>query len=146
MLSKTQVFIFLCVYLLITSLFVFRLLKNCRQVLFSGRKNASIDYFGAKIALINEKTIPYSFGRYIFINREDYNNGQIANEIILHEWAHILQRHSWDIVFIELLIAFGWFNPVFFLYRSKIRQNPNFLPIVRLYIPIRNLFPPIKLF
>jgi len=25
------------------------------------------------------------------------------------------------------MIAFGWFNPVFYLYRSKIRQNHEFL-------------------
>ena len=114
-------------YILITSLFLLRLLKNCWQVLALGRKNVLIDYHGAKIALINEKTVPYSFGRYIFINKDDYNNGRIADEIILHEWAHFHQRHSWDIVFIELLIAFGWFNPVFYLYRNKIRQNHEFL-------------------
>ena len=117
----------LSVYILITSLFLLRLLKNCWQVLSLGQKNALIDYHGAKIALINEKTVPYSFGQYIFINKEDYSNGQIADEIVLHEWAHFHQGHSWDIVFIELLIAFGWFNPVFYLYRNKIRQNHEFL-------------------
>ena len=115
------------VYVLITSLFMFRLLKNSWQMLARGRKNASMDYHEAKIALINEKTVPHSFGRYIFINREDYNNGRVADEIIRHEWAHVSQRHTWDIVFIELLIAFGCFNPVFYLYRSKIRQNHEFL-------------------
>jgi hypothetical protein len=86
-----------------------------------------MDYRDAKIALVNEKTIPHSFGRYIFVNREDYINGRIADEIIAHEWTHVQQRHTWDIMFIELLIAFGWFNPVFYLYRSKIRQNHEFL-------------------
>ena len=119
--------LFLYAYILITSLFLLRLLKNCWQVHTLGRKNALIDYHGAKIALINEKTVPYNFGRYIFINKEDYDNGRIADEIILHEWAHFHQKHSWDIVFIELLIVFGWFNPVFYLYRSKIRQNHEFL-------------------
>jgi hypothetical protein len=119
--------LFLSVYILITSLFLFRLLKNCRQIIVLGRKNASIDYYGAKIVLINKKSVPHSFGRYIFINREDYVNGRIADEIILHEWTHVHQRHSWDIVFVELLIAFGWFNPIFYLYRNKIRQNHEFL-------------------
>ncbi len=119
--------LFLSVYMLITSFFLFRLLKNCWQILILGRKNALIDHFGAKIALVSEKSVPHSFGRYIFVNKEDYDNGQIADEIIQHEWTHIHQRHSWDIVFIELLIAFGWFNPVFYLYRNKIRQNHEFL-------------------
>lgn len=126
-LSINYSLLFLSVYVLITLLFLFRLLKNCRQILLLGRKNAMIDYYGAKVALINEKSVPHSFGRYIFINREDYDNGRIEDEIIRHEWTHIHQRHSWDIVFIELLIAFGWFNPVFYLYRNKIRQNHEFI-------------------
>ena len=117
----------LSVYVLVTSLLLFRLLRNCLQMLARGRKYACMDYRDARIALMEEKFAPHSFGRYIFINREDYENGRIADEIIAHEWAHVRQRHTWDIVFIELLMAFGWFNPVFYLYRSKIRQNHEFL-------------------
>ena len=119
--------IILSVYVLITSLFIFRLLKNSWFMLARGKKNALVDYYGAKIALMDEKNVPHSFGKYIFINWEDYDNGRVADEIVVHEWAHVRQRHTWDIVFIELLIAFGWFNPVFYLYKSKIRQNHEFL-------------------
>ena len=114
-------------YIVITLLFLFRLLRNCWQMLARGRKNTCMVYHGAKMALMNEKTVPYSFGQYIFINKGDYNNGLIPDEILLHELAHIRQRHTWDVAFIELLIAFNWFNPVFYLYRNKIRQNHEFL-------------------
>ena len=117
----------LSVYVMISSFFLFRMLKNCLQMFLFGQKNACMDYHGAKIALMDEKTVPHSFGRYIFVNREDYYNVRIPDEIILHEWAHVKQRHTYDIMFIELLIAFGWFNPVFYLYRNKIRQNHEFL-------------------
>lgn len=119
--------LFLSVYLLITLLFLIRLLKNCWQMLARGRKNACADYHGARIALIDEKSVPHSFGRYIFINREEYRHRRIPDEIMRHEWMHVRQGHTWDIVFIELLIAFGWFHPVFYLYRNKIRQNHEFL-------------------
>ena len=114
-------------YILVTFLFLFRLLRNFWQILVRGRNNVCMDYHGARIALIREKTIPHSFGQYIFLNKEDYDNGQIVDEVIVHEWTHVQQKHTWDIVFIELLIAFGWFNPVFYLYRNKIRQNHEFL-------------------
>ena len=115
------------VYALITSGFLFRMMRNSCRMIALGRKHACVDYRGAKIALMDEKTVPHSFGRYIFVNRGDYDNGRVANEILTHEWAHVSQRHTWDIVFIEALIAFGWFNPVFYLYRNKIRQNHEFL-------------------
>jgi len=80
-----------------------------------------------KLALIDEKIPPHSFWHYIFINRHDHNNGAVADEIITHELAHVRQRHSLDILFVELLIAIAWFNPVLYMFRKKIRQNHEFL-------------------
>ena len=84
-------------------------------------------YEDKKIVLINKKVSPCSFGNYIYLNKDDYENGRIADEIICHEQAHVSQKHSWDIIFIELLIASCWFNPVLYLYRLKIKQNHEFL-------------------
>jgi hypothetical protein len=119
--------IILSLYGLITVFFLFRLLRNNFQMLACGRNNASIDYFSAQIVLIKEKLVPHSFGKYIFVNQEDYNNGRIAEEIILHEWAHVQQKHSLDIIFMEVLIAFFWFNPICYLYKNKIKLNHEFL-------------------
>ena len=96
--STDYVRMLLFVYMLIGSLFLLRLFKNCWQMLARGRKYACMDYHGARIALINEKYVPHSFGSYIFINREDYNNGRIADAIIAHEWTHVWQRHTLAII------------------------------------------------
>ena len=117
----------LWIYLTFTSLILFRLIRNFRRMVMQARTNEKLDYQGAKLILVKEKVMPHSFGRFIFMNREDYYSGLIPDEIIVHELAHVKQRHSYDMLFIELLIAFGWFNPVFYLYRSKIRQNHEFL-------------------
>jgi hypothetical protein len=76
---------------------------------------------------MERKVAPHSFGRYIYINRDDYQNGLVPDEILIHEWAHVRQHHSYDLLFIELLITFCWFNPVFYLYRNKIKQNHEYL-------------------
>jgi hypothetical protein len=96
-------------------------------MLLRARENDCVDFKGTTIVLLNEKIVPHSFWRYIFINREDYYKGLIPKEIIAHECAHVRQRHTFDILFIELLIAFGWFNPAFYLYRNKMKQNHEFL-------------------
>jgi len=97
-LSINFVPVILSAYILVTLLFLFRLLKNYKRILAYGRKNACIKYKGASMVLIDEKTVPYSFGRYIFVSRADYCNGLVAEEILIHEWAHVSQRHTWDIV------------------------------------------------
>jgi len=114
-------------YATITMLFLFRFLKNCLRMLAFSRKNGYKDYNGARIVLVKDKLVPHSFGRYIFINSEDYNSGLVPDEIMIHELTHVRQRHTFDILFIELLISFGWFNPVFYLYRNKIKQNHEYL-------------------
>ena len=117
----------LMIYTTITLFFLFRFIRNCLQMLLQVQKNEQIDYRGAKIIPVTEKVAPHSFGRFIFINREDYNNGLVPDEIIIHEWTHVRQCHTYDLLFIELLITFGWFNPVYYLYRNKIKQNHEYL-------------------
>jgi len=91
------------------------------------RENHSLAYGEATLVLVKEKIVPHSFGRYIFINGEDYQSGLVPEEIVVHELTHVRQGHTYDILFIELLITFCWFNPVFYLYRNKIKQNHEFL-------------------
>jgi len=77
---------------------------------FEKRQGIVLSGQGVTIVLLKEKITPHSFGNYLFINREDYENKQIANEIITHESLHISQRHFLDIIFMELLIIFKSIN------------------------------------
>jgi TonB family protein len=115
------------VYALVTLFFLLRLIWNISKIILSAKGKDCVKYSTAKLILIETKSIPYSFGNYIFVNKEDYVNGNIPDEIIIHEYAHVKQKHSIDIIFIELLIALFWYNPVFYLYRKKIKQNHEFI-------------------
>jgi hypothetical protein len=48
-------------------------------------------------------------------------------QLLLHEFTHANQRHSYDIMFIELLKIVFWFNPIFILYKKAIQLNHEFL-------------------
>ena len=114
-------------YLSVSFLLLLRLLRNIYYA-FSCIKNYDcINYYNYKIVLVNKNIAPHSFFRYIFINKKDFEKGRVANEILFHESEHIRQKHSLDIIFIELLIVFFWFNPIFYLYRRKIKLNHEFL-------------------
>jgi bla regulator protein BlaR1 len=115
------------IYASITIILLLRFGRNLASFYFSIKKGQLVINPDMKIVLINKKVPPYSFGNYIYLNKEDYENGHIAEEIIWHEQAHVNQKHSLDIIFIELLIAACWFNPVLYLYRLKIKQNHEFL-------------------
>jgi TonB family protein len=103
------------------------LIRNISKIISYAKGKSCVNYKTAKLILTETKSTPHSFWKYIFVNKEDYINGNIPDEIIIHEYEHIKQKHSIDIIFIELLIAFFWFNPILYLYRKKIKQNHEFI-------------------
>lgn len=77
--------------------------------------------------LKQNKITPYSFWNSIFINKKDFLEGKIDSKIILHEKAHINQRHSIDVLFIEIMLCVFWFNPALYLYKKAVMTNHEFL-------------------
>lgn len=59
------------------------------------------------------------FNYLLWDNSQEYSHEE-AKLILAHEETHIRHRHSYDIVFAELLIIFFWFNPLVYLYRSSL--------------------------
>ncbi len=79
-----------------------------------------------KIYQVDENIIPFSFGNSIFINQELHAQEELK-EIIRHEFIHIRQKHSIDMVWGELLCIFNWYNPFAWMIRRAIRQNLEFI-------------------
>ena len=67
----------------------------------------------------NADMAPFSWMLYIVMNRSDYEE---HNETILaHERGHIRLHHSWDLLLVDTLTAFQWFNPAIWMLRSDLR-------------------------
>jgi len=81
---------------------------------------------GLTIYQVNENIIPFSFGNSIFINRQLHNEEELR-EIIRHEFIHVKQKHSIDIIWGELLCLINWYNPFAWLLKRSIRQNLEFI-------------------
>ena len=119
--------ILLFIYISICSILLFRYIKNITQLLLSACRHKMIGYKGAKLILIEEEQTPHSFMNYIYVNRANYEYKLVDDEILIHELVHVRQKHSLDVLFIELLLVFFWFNPVFYIYRNRIKLNHEFL-------------------
>jgi hypothetical protein len=61
------------------------------------------------------------------VNRQDFEDGKIEKELLLHEEAHCLQYHSIDIIIIELIYVFLWFNPAIWLFKKALLLNHEYL-------------------
>mgnify|MGYP001154347087 CR=1 FL=1 len=77
--------------------------------------------------LVPEAQVPCTFLHYIFLPKQEAETSSLAKEVLLHEQAHVDQKHSLDILFIELLQIFFWWNPIIYWVKNAIKLNHEFL-------------------
>jgi len=113
-------------YALVTFLFIvhliFRIVKLCFLIKHSNRiKNESY-----RINLSATKS--FTFLRYVILGSEWEKLPESAKALVLaHENCHRQQLHSIDILLLQLIQAFCWFNPTVWLLRKSIALNHEFL-------------------
>ncbi|NIJ53878.1 M56 family metallopeptidase [Dyadobacter arcticus] len=79
-----------------------------------------------KLYHLAKNVSPFSFGNSIFYN-PDLHKPEELKDIILHEYVHVRQKHTLDVIWSELLCIVNWFNPFAWLIRHAIRQNLEFI-------------------
>lgn len=138
-------FILWSIYGFITLLLAIRFIYNIRAFIKRAASGEIIDHETAKLVLLDERILPHTFLQYIFLNKEDYKNRTIEEELYTHELAHVNQKHTLDILFIETLKVLFWFNPLLYFYKKTIQLNHEFLAdekVITAYgdaIPYQNL-------
>ena len=115
------------IYGLVSLFMLFKFLKNIFHIIFRIKRSEKLKVDNYTIVLISNHKTPYSFLNYIFLDRKDYLNQYIEAEILTHEQAHVKQKHTLDIIFIELLKIVFWFNPFLGFYKKAIQTNHEYL-------------------
>ena len=73
--------------------------------------------------LTDEPVEPFSVGRFVVMNREDYRGFPL---IRLHEQMHVRLRHTWDEVLMQAFTVLFWFHPLAWLLRKDLREQHEF--------------------
>jgi beta-lactamase regulating signal transducer with metallopeptidase domain len=123
--SFTQLLIIL--YFAGVVLLLFRFLRNILFISNQKRLSENTYYSGQKLVLIDSQINPYCFINAIFVSKKDYLENRIDKELLNHEVQHIKQAHSIDIIFMELIQSFYWFNPILIFYNKAARVNHEYL-------------------
>ncbi len=79
---------------------------------------------GTRLSVVERRMSPCSWMHTIILSREDY--AECSREVIAHEQAHIDLRHSNDVLLVDILTAFQWFNPMMWMLRSDLRAIHEF--------------------
>src|SRR5690554_6843788 len=80
----------------------------------------------SNIKISNESKTIYSFYRWIVVpeNATDRTDYQM---ILNHEKVHLNQKHTFDLIFIELVTAVFWFNPLIKKLQKDLNTNLEFI-------------------
>ncbi len=77
--------------------------------------------------MLNRVVQPFSFMGSIFVEKERFLSGEISSLILDHEYAHVRERHTYDIILAEIAKVIFWFNPFVHSIRKEIELNHEFI-------------------
>jgi TonB family protein len=105
------------IYVIVTFIFLFKLLIDLLNLLILILRHRN---HGSRIIRFHGfNTSGFSAMGFIFINSR--LSSEDAGDIIKHEQNHLKQNHFVDIIFIEIIKALQWFNPVVYLFNRSLR-------------------------
>ena len=116
----------LVVYVIVALLLVVRLLYmyvRIVAILRSGVRE-DISLYGvksrARLTVHSADYKPFSWFGWMSISRTDLD--ECGREILTHEAAHVQCRHSFDILFADIIIILQWFNPMAWIMKSLLKD------------------------
>ena len=68
-----------------------------------------------------------SFMNYLFWDNSVKLQPQDAHKILQHELTHIKDKHSYDLLFMEILQIVFWFLPLVYLYKKELQKQHEFI-------------------
>ncbi len=114
------------VYLVISFLFsVYLIYQVIGLILLIVRQGFSA-WGGYHIVIMPEKTHSFSFFNMVFLSQPAGQTIE-TNPVLLHEMAHARQLHSLDILLIQIIKIFQWFNPFIYLAEKALQETHEYL-------------------
>ena len=84
------------------------------------RSQYALEEDGCQIFVTEREIDPFSWMRFIVLSQKDWAGPH--GTILTHEKAHVRYRHSVDLLLVDTLTAFQWFNPAIWMLRMDLQE------------------------
>ncbi|MBO5809764.1 MAG: TonB family protein [Bacteroidales bacterium] len=110
------------IYIIGVIFFLMKFVYNIFKIykIKAGKKIEKID--NVNFIYTNESHVPFSFLKNIYIPKDN-----LDEMIIKHEMSHVKNHHSVDVILMEIMIAFQWFNPFIRMIKNELKSNHEFI-------------------
>jgi len=113
----------LCCYLVGVVIFAIQFMVKLYQLQKLARIKSVLLRDDHKVVFLEGSDTAFSFFNYLFIGTDTTE----PELIIRHELVHIRQKHSADIIFLELFKIVNWFNPLVYLLQNSLKAVHEYI-------------------
>ena len=118
--------ILILLYIGVTLFFVFRFLWQLISILRIRLKSEKTTVSDIGVYNLKDDITPFSFFGMICINFDMHSEKELT-QIIIHEHTHGREKHSLDVMLIEIIFLFSWWNPFVWLLKREMAMNLEYL-------------------
>jgi len=106
-----------CIYIIIALGFTIKLSNNLFKIINIWLKAKKTNNGNITLIELNDQSTAFSFFNLLFIHPS------LAGKptVLKHEMVHIKQKHSFDILFFEILQIICWFNPIIYFIKKDVK-------------------------
>ncbi len=118
------------IWIMYVCICIFLVLRLVWQILylFFWINNAKKNYQRGFVRIDTEGKMPtFSFFNFLFWDNTQDLNEQEKDQILHHEQKHIWDRHTYDVIFLELAKIIWFFNPIIYLIYYDLRLQHEYL-------------------
>ncbi len=113
------------IFLLGATVMTFWFLAKLYRILRLRQKGIVTHYPHFTKVMVQKSGIVFSFFKMVFLG--DTIAKEKQPQILAHELVHIKQWHSLDLLFFELMRILFWFNPLTYVYQSRMAELHEFI-------------------
>ena len=114
-------------YLLISAIFLTIFFTALYKIRRLRKKYPETQIEGISFITTDAKGTPFSFFNAIFWNNAIDLHSKPGQQIFNHEIAHVKEKHSYDKIFMNVVLIFFWINPFFWLIRKELNMIHEFI-------------------
>jgi len=103
-----------------------RTVWSIRWIVKTLMKHPILESDGVKVVRLVNPTAPFSFLNYLFVHAPLADSTEFR-QILDHERTHIEEKHTFDLLYIQMVAAFLWFNPVIWLLLKSLKTTHEYI-------------------
>ncbi|MCL2413689.1 MAG: M56 family metallopeptidase [Bacteroidales bacterium] len=124
--SLQMINILVWIYLAIVLFFVIRGIVGILRLASFSKNGKRLETTSETIITSPDIPTAFSFFNTVYIP-EKWEDSDEKDMVLTHERVHVKQKHSWDLMLMEVICAVQFFNPFVWLLKREMRLNHEYL-------------------